>query len=154
MDYESRRGSYLRGWLRHRYAAMSNLKIFNPTAEHPARAVQAWQILVGKAMNRQTVTYKGLSKLMYGKDAAGVLAAILGHIAFFCEDNDIPPLTALVVGMGLGSREMESRLTPHESTKSAKISVSTIGTTSSRHPKQIWRLHLSGTKVEIRPEKT
>jgi len=80
---------------------MSNpMKTFNPTAEHPARAVQAWQILVGKAMNRQTVTYKGLSKLMYGKEAAGVLAAILGHIAFYCEDNNIPPLTALVVGIG------------------------------------------------------
>jgi hypothetical protein len=78
------------------------VKTFNPTAEHPARAVQAWQILVGKAMNRQTVTYAGLSKLMYGKEAAGVLAAILGHIAFYCMDNDIPPLTTLVVGKGPG----------------------------------------------------
>jgi hypothetical protein len=65
------------------------VKTFNPTAEHPARAVQAWQILVGKAMNRQTVTYEGLSKLMYGKEAAGVLAGILGHIAFYCEDSNI-----------------------------------------------------------------
>ena len=78
------------------------MKTFNPTAEHPARAVQAWQILVGKAMNRQTVTYEGLSRLMYGKDAAGVLAAILGHIAFYCEDHNIPPLTTLVVGKGPG----------------------------------------------------
>ena len=78
------------------------VKIFNPTAEHAARAVQAWQILVGKAMNRQTVTYEGLSRLMYGKEAAGVLAAILGHIAFYCMDNDIPPLTTLVVGKGPG----------------------------------------------------
>ena len=78
------------------------MKTFNPTAEHSARAVQAWQILVGKAMNRQTVTYEGLSRLMYGKEAAGVLAAILGHIAFYCKDNDIPPLTTLVVGKGPG----------------------------------------------------
>ena len=78
------------------------VKNFNPTAEHPARAVQAWQILVGKAMNRQTVTYEGLSRLMYGKEAAGVLAAILGHIAFYCKDHNIPPLTALVVGKGPG----------------------------------------------------
>jgi hypothetical protein len=78
------------------------MKTFNPTAEHPARAVQAWQILVGKAMNRQTVTYEGLSKLMYGKKAAGVLAAILGHIAFYCKDSNLPPLTTLVVGKGPG----------------------------------------------------
>lgn len=73
------------------------MKTFNPTSENPARAVQAWQILVGAAMNRQTVTYEGLSKLMYGKEAAGVLAHILGHVAFYCEENNIPPLTALVV---------------------------------------------------------
>jgi hypothetical protein len=78
------------------------MRTFNPSAEHPARAVQAWQILVGKAMNRQTVTYQGLSILMYEKEAAGVLAAILGHIAFYCIDNGIPPLTAIVVGKGPG----------------------------------------------------
>jgi hypothetical protein len=78
------------------------MKKFNPTAEHPARAVQAWQILVGKAINRQTVTYEGLSKLMYGKEAAGVLAAILGHIAFYCQDNDVPALTTLVLEKGTG----------------------------------------------------
>lgn len=49
-------------------------------------------------MNRQTVTYEGLSKLMYGKDAAGVLAGVLGHVAFYCKENNIPPLTTLVVG--------------------------------------------------------
>jgi hypothetical protein len=74
------------------------MKNFNPTSENPVRAVQAWQILVGKAMNRQTVTYEDLSELMYGKKAAGVLAGVLGHIAFYCEDNNIPPLTTLVVG--------------------------------------------------------
>ena len=74
------------------------MKTFNPTAKNPARAVQAWQILVSKAMNRQTATYQSLSELMYGKKAAGVLAKILGHIAFYCEDNNLPPLTTLVVG--------------------------------------------------------
>jgi hypothetical protein len=72
--------------------------LFNPSSAHPARAVQAWQILVGKAMNRQTMTYEGLSELMYQKPAAGVLAGVLGHVAFYCMDNDIPPLTTLVVG--------------------------------------------------------
>lgn len=40
---------------------------------------------------------------MYGKHAAGVLNAILGHIAFYCNDNDIPPLTAIVVGKNRGT---------------------------------------------------
>jgi hypothetical protein len=67
------------------------------------RAVQAWQILVGKAMNRQTVTYLGLSRLMYQKDAPGVLDKILGHVAYFCNANDLPPLTSIVVGKGRGT---------------------------------------------------
>ena len=79
------------------------MRKFNPTANHAARAVQAWQILIGMAHNRQTTTYKGLSELMYGKSAAGVLAQILGHIAFYCIDNDLPPLTAIVVGKGSGA---------------------------------------------------
>jgi hypothetical protein len=75
---------------------------FNPSAKHPARAVQAWQILVGRAMNRQTITYLGLSKLMYGRAAAGVLDKILGHLAFFCIEEKLPPLTSIVVGKGVG----------------------------------------------------
>lgn len=76
------------------------MKRFNPTSNHPARAAQCWQILVGRAMNRQTITYKGLSELMYGKAAAGVLAEVLGHIAYYCQQNDLPPLTATVVNTG------------------------------------------------------
>ena len=75
----------------------------NPTAKHPARAVQAWQILVSAAMHRQTLTHKGMSRLMYGRDAAGVLDKILGHIAFYCIDNHLPPLTSIVVGKGRGT---------------------------------------------------
>jgi hypothetical protein len=76
---------------------------FNPSSAHPARAVQAWQILVSAAMNRQTLTYKGLAKLMYQRKAQGVLDKILGHIAFYCIDNDLPPLTSIVVGQGRGT---------------------------------------------------
>ncbi len=68
---------------------------FNPSSPHPARAVQAWLILVGLAKNRQTITYLGLSRLMYGRDAQGVLSAVLGHIAFYCEDERLPPLTSV-----------------------------------------------------------
>lgn len=76
---------------------------FNPSSSHPERAVQAWQILIGAPMNRQTYTYLGLSRLMYGHDAAGVLDKILGHIAFHCIGHDLPPLTSIVVGKGRGT---------------------------------------------------
>ena len=79
------------------------MKKFNPSSTHPDRAVQAWQILVGAAMSRQTLTYKGLGELMYHRQAQGVLDKILGHIAFYCIDQKLPPLTSIVVGLGRGT---------------------------------------------------
>jgi hypothetical protein len=79
------------------------MRQFNPKATRSARAVQAWQILVGKAMNRQTVTYDDLGKLMFRREAAGVLDKILGHVAFYCNDNNLPPLTSIVVGKRRGT---------------------------------------------------
>jgi len=76
---------------------------FNPSSKHPARALQAWIILVGAAMNRQTLTYEGLSVKMYQKKAAGVLDKILGHVAFYCIEQGLPPLTSIVVGKGRGT---------------------------------------------------
>jgi hypothetical protein len=40
---------------------------------------------------------------MYGKNAAGVLANILGHIVSYCIDNELPPLTSIVVGAHSGT---------------------------------------------------
>jgi hypothetical protein len=54
-------------------------------------------------MNRQTLTYKKLAMLMYGRKAEGVLDKILGHIAYYCIDNKQPPLTSIVVGKGRGT---------------------------------------------------
>jgi hypothetical protein len=76
---------------------------FNPSAKHPERAAQAWVILVGAAMNRQTLTYMGLSKLMYRRSAAGVLDRVLGHIAFYCKERELPVLTSIVVGKTRGT---------------------------------------------------
>lgn len=76
---------------------------FNPSSPHPARAVQAWLILVGAAMNRQTLTYEGLSLLMYRRKAQGVLDKVLGHVAFYCNDNGFPALTSIVVGKKRGT---------------------------------------------------
>lgn len=90
------------------------MKRFNPSAKHPQRARQAWQILVGAAMRRQTLTYLGLSQLMYGKPAAGVLDRILGHVAFYCIDSDLPALTPIVVAKGRGTPGTDIPLEPDE----------------------------------------
>ena len=79
------------------------MKTFNPSSKHPDRALQAWQILIAAATNRQTVTYEDLSKVMYKKEAAGVLDKILGHIAYYCKDNELPGLTSIVVGKRRGT---------------------------------------------------
>lgn len=60
------------------------------------RALQIWQILISKAANRQVATYQELEKIL-GFKGAGVFAQILGHIMYYCDQNDLPPLTALVV---------------------------------------------------------
>lgn len=60
------------------------------------RALQAWQYLIGKATNRQIVKYDELRELM-GYPTNNPLSSILGCIMFYCEQNDLPPLTIIVV---------------------------------------------------------
>lgn len=79
------------------------MRKFNPSSKNADRAVQAWLILVSRAMNRQTLTYEGLSELMYGHRAQGVLDRILGHIAFYCHSEGLPLLTTIVVGKKRGA---------------------------------------------------
>lgn len=72
------------------------------TNKQLSRALQIWQILVGLAMNRQTITYQHLSNLMFHKNAMGVLGAMLEPVARFCNENDLPPLTVIVVNAETG----------------------------------------------------
>jgi hypothetical protein len=60
-------------------------------------------ILVGAAHNRQTIPYHVLGALMFNRRASGVLAQILGHIAYWCDDHGLPPLNAIVVGATRGT---------------------------------------------------
>lgn len=90
------------------------MRRFNPSATRPERAVQAWQILVGLAMNRQTITYKGLAELMFHKEAPGVLAQTLGRIARYCNNNKLPQLNAIVVGKRRGTPGHDIPLDPRE----------------------------------------
>lgn len=70
------------------------VKLFNDNSTHTTRALQIWQILIAKASNRQTLTYGMLAQLL-GFKGAGVLAPILGHIMFYCQQNSLPLLEEL-----------------------------------------------------------
>jgi hypothetical protein len=60
------------------------------------RALQAWQYLIGKATDRQIVQYEEIRMLM-DYPTSNPLSHVLGCIMFYCEQNDLPPLTILVV---------------------------------------------------------
>ena len=79
---------------------------FDNNPSNASRAVQIWQILISKAHNRQIITYGILADLL-GFGGAGVLAQKLGHIMYFCTQNNLPPLTALVVNNKTGLPEGE-----------------------------------------------
>ena len=72
------------------------LRRFSENSRNPLRAVQIWQILVSKAHNRQTMTYGNVADLI-GYKSANPIGGILEYIMDYCEKNDLPPLTVLVV---------------------------------------------------------
>lgn len=88
---------------------------FSEHADLAHRAVQIWQILVGMAHMRRTTTYKELAALL-GYGGAGVLGRQLGHIMFFCAQNNLPPLTVLVVNSdtGLPGEGLETKRDLHK----------------------------------------
>ena len=71
-------------------------RLFSDESTHPNRALQVWLILIGRAANRQTMTYEMLAKQI-GYSRADFLAHILGHVMYYCSHADLPSLTALVV---------------------------------------------------------
>ena len=71
--------------------------MFEDDPSRPQRASQIWQILISYAHTKQTLTYEKLAQLL-GYRGAGVLAQTLEHIMRWCEEQDVPPLTALVIG--------------------------------------------------------
>jgi len=80
------------------------LKFLNLNPSRESRAIQIWQTLVGKAHNRQTITYDQLRKLLgYPSDGARVMGQFLDPIKCFCIQNGLPPLTILVVNDTTGS---------------------------------------------------
>jgi putative restriction endonuclease len=67
----------------------------------PEQAVQVWQVLVGAAFYRQTLTYTLLADRI-GIDA-GAVAFPLGMVNRYCSMKQLPPLTVLVVRSDAGT---------------------------------------------------
>jgi hypothetical protein len=65
------------------------------------RSERARQILIAAAHNRQTLTYGHVAAHLEF-EGAGVLAQILDRIMRPCENNNLPPLTCLVVNQDSG----------------------------------------------------
>jgi hypothetical protein len=65
------------------------------------RAVQIWQVLVGAAFHRQTLTYTLLAKRIGCE--GGALAQPLGMVARYCSMKQLPPLSVLVVRADAGT---------------------------------------------------
>lgn len=109
---------------------------FNPSSSRAARALQAWQILIGAASNRQTITYRRLGEMMHGRRAAGVLSQVLGHIAYWCSDRDLPGLNTLVVGTGRGTPGHNIPLEPGVSADEARERVYDVDWYNIRPPSE------------------
>lgn len=78
------------------------VKYYGRRDKHEMRAQQIWPILTASAHNRQIITYKKLAKLI-GVGGPGVLGkGPLDRIAYYCIQNDLPPLTSLVVNEKTG----------------------------------------------------
>jgi len=78
------------------------VQLYNPSSSRVLRAQQAWPILIGAAHRGEILTYDELGLTMFEKTSAGVLAGILGLIAFWCRDEDLPALTSIVVNSETG----------------------------------------------------
>jgi hypothetical protein len=79
------------------------MKTFDDLRTDASRGLQIWLILIGKAHNRQTITYEKLATVMgFKKNAAICLPKMLGKVYHYCQKNELPPLTILVVGKKSG----------------------------------------------------
>lgn len=63
----------------------------------PERALQIWQVLISLAHNRQTITYEKLTDLIGMGNVSVGLTQPLEIIMNYCKENNLPPLTILVV---------------------------------------------------------
>ncbi|UCA47021.1 hypothetical protein [Pseudochrobactrum sp. XF203] len=78
-----------------------SVRMYDDIVSSTNRAVQIFNILIGLAYNRQTITYKKLAEIM-NFDGAGVFSHPLDHILHWCKDSKLPSLTVLVVNSKSG----------------------------------------------------
>ena len=72
----------------------------NPTV--PERCLQVWQILTSKALNRQTITFTELTRLLrFRGDGAGT-HPFVGPIDRYCRNNGLPLLSSLLIQADTG----------------------------------------------------
>jgi hypothetical protein len=76
------------------------VKFFYEDATRPGRALQVWLILIGNAARREINTYGNIGELI-GVPAIAV-GQFLNPIYGFCEQNELPRLTTLVVRQNTG----------------------------------------------------
>jgi hypothetical protein len=65
------------------------------------RGLQIWQVLIGVAHRRETITYKQLTTLI-GMNAPGGMSRPLDTVFEYCNREGLPPLTILVVNEKTG----------------------------------------------------
>jgi putative restriction endonuclease len=92
------------------------VKRFSDNSSNPTRALQIWQIIVGKAHSRQKMTYGELAK-MIGYTVIIAVHGPLKLIEYYCVKNGLPRLNILVVdkqsgvpGEGTNTANFENEL--------------------------------------------
>jgi len=78
------------------------VKYYRRKDKHEIRAQQIWPILTAAAHNRQILTYKKLAQLIGIGGPLVLGTGPLARIAYYCIQNDLPPLTSLVVNEKTG----------------------------------------------------
>jgi len=63
----------------------------------PERTIQIWQVLINLAHNRQTITYEKLAEIIGMGTMGVVVTQSLETLMSYCKNNNLPPLTILVV---------------------------------------------------------
>jgi hypothetical protein len=77
------------------------IRYFKDESSYPTRAYQIWLILIGAARNRQILNYGIVADILEYGGPTPVIES-LGHIMYWCAENRLPPLTALVVNQKTG----------------------------------------------------